>query len=137
MRLGVALDTAVPIGFCSHRFLRLYFPALEPWVAWSVSLPSCSCWFIFTQMWDHPLCQLPPCWVHQLWPYHESFPPGCPSPPLLPVWMNISLTPWFLDFHTVQFSDSSGYFLLLHLLLCFFWLCKEAKCIYPSWPEVL
>ena len=26
--------------------------------------------------------------------------PGCQSPPLLPVWMNVSsLTPWLLDFH--------------------------------------
>ena len=57
--------------------------------------------------------------------------PGCPSLPLLPVWMNVSsLTPWLLDFCTVQFSRSSGYFLFLNLLLSFFWLCKEAKCIY-------
>ena len=57
--------------------------------------------------------------------------PGCPSWPLLPVWMKIScLTPWLLDFHTVQFSGSSGYFLFLNLLLSFFWLYEEAKCIY-------
>ena len=57
--------------------------------------------------------------------------PGCPSLPLLPVWMNVSsLTPWLSDFHTVQFSGSSGYFLFLNLLLSFFWLCKVAKCIY-------
>ena len=36
---------------------------------------------------------------------------GCPSPTLLPVWMNVSsLTPWLLDFYTVRFSGSSGYF---------------------------
>ena len=41
------------------------------------------------------------------------------------------LTPWLLDFHAVQFSSSSGVFcLFLNLLLSFFWLCKEAKCIY-------
>ena len=28
--------------------------------------------------------------------------PSCPSPPLLPVWMDVSsLTPWLSDFHTV------------------------------------
>ena len=28
--------------------------------------------------------------------------PSCLSPPILPVWMNVSsLTPWLLDFHTV------------------------------------
>ena len=57
--------------------------------------------------------------------------PGCPSPPLLLVWMNVSsLSPWFLDFHTVRFSVSSGCFLFLNLLLSFFWLCEEAQCVY-------
>ena len=41
--------------------------------------------------------------------------PGCPSPPLLPVWMNVSsLSPWLSDFHTVRFSVSSGCFLFLN-----------------------
>ena len=40
--------------------------------------------------------------------------PGCPSPPLLPLLMNVSLSPWFSDFHTVQFSVSSGCFLFLN-----------------------
>ena len=61
--------------------------------------------------------------------------PGFPSPPLLPVWMYVSsLTPWLLDFYRVWFfwlfPGSSGYFLHLNLLLSFFWLCDEAKCIY-------
>ena len=57
--------------------------------------------------------------------------PGCPSLPLLPVWMNVSsLTTWLWDFHTVQFSGSSGWFLFLNLLLSFFWLCEEAQCVY-------
>ena len=63
-----------------HRFfqsepLRLYFFILEPWVASSVSLPSCSSQFIHTQMWDHPLCQLLPC--------HESSLPQLPISALL------------------------------------------------------
>ena len=34
--------------------------------------------------------------------FRESSPPGCPSAPLLPVWMNVSsLAPWLSDFHTV------------------------------------
>ena len=60
--------------------------------------------------------------------------PLCPnwlSPPLLPVWMNVSsLTPWLLDFLTVWFSGSPGCFLFLNLLLSFFQLCEEAQCIY-------
>ena len=122
----------------THRFfqseiLRLYFPALEPWVMWSLSLPSCSSWFICMQMWYRLLHQPLPClpWSssHLLGvsPLHL----GCPSPPLQLVWLNVSsLTPWLSDFLTVQFSGSSGYFLFLNLLLSFFWLCKEAKCIY-------
>ena len=48
-------------------------------------------------------------------PCHECSALGCESPPLLPVWMNVSsLTPWLPDFHTVRFSVSSGCFLFLN-----------------------
>ena len=50
--------------------------------------------------------------------------------------MNVSsLTPWLSDFHTVQFSVSSGWFLFFNLLLSFFWLCEEAVYLLtpPSW----
>ena len=41
--------------------------------------------------------------------------PGCPSPPLLLVCMNVSsLSPWLSDFHIVQFSVSSVCFLFLN-----------------------
>ena len=53
--------------------------------------------------------------VHQLLPCHESSLSSCLSPPLLQVWMNVSsLSPWLSDFHTVQFSVSSGCFLFLN-----------------------
>ena len=46
----------------------------------------CSSWFICMQMWDYSVLQLPPCLRSSL--------PSCPSPSLLPVWMNVSsLTP--------------------------------------------
>ena len=58
--------------------------------------------------------------------------PSCLSPPLLSVWINVSsLSPWLMDFSTVQFSGSSGYFLFLYLLLSFFCLREGTKCIYP------
>ena len=58
------------------------------------------------------------------------FTPPPISAPLL-VWMNVSsLTPWLLDFHTVQFSGPSGCFLFLNWLLSFFWLYEEAKRTY-------
>ena len=57
----------------------------------------------------------PPRWVFQLLPCCASSLPGFSSPPLLLVWMNVSsLSPWLSDFHTVQFSVSSGYFLFLN-----------------------
>ena len=123
VRLWVSPTGTTPTGFFQLEVLRLYFSMLESWVVWSVLFPSCCFWFICTQMWD--------CLLHQLQPFHESFLPICPSPPLLLVWMNFSsLTPWLLDFHTVRFSGSSGWFLFLNLLLSFFWLCEEAQCIY-------
>ena len=112
-----------PHRFFQSEVLRLYFPTLEPWVMWSVSLPSCSSQFIHMQAWDCPLHQPPPQW--------ESSLPSCLSPPLLPVWMNVSsLTPSLSGFHSVRFSGSAGCFLFLHLLLSFFWLCEETHCIY-------
>ena len=52
-----------------------------------------------------------PHWVLQPPPCCQSSPPSCVSPPPRPVWMNVSsLTPWLSDFHTVQFSVSSGCF---------------------------
>ena len=98
-RLGVSSAVATPTGFYSQRFLKLSFPTLEPLVAQSILLPSCSSPFICTQIWDHPVCHLMPC--------QESCPPSCPSQPFLLVWMNVSsLTPWLSDFHTVWFSGS-------------------------------
>ena len=71
--------------------------------------------FICTRMWDHPL------FSHRL-----AMSLLCPAACLLlPVWMNVSsLTPLLSDFHTVQFSVSSGCFLFLNLLLTFSWLCE-------------
>ena len=69
--------------------------------------------------------------VLQPLPCRKSSPPGCQSLPLLPVWMNVSsLTPWLSDFHTIQFSVGSCWFLYLNLLLSFLWFCEEAQCVY-------
>ena len=116
----------------SLRGLRLYFPALEPWVTGSASLPAVlpglsvhKCGAVGC----YPLLCLPrspPLWVwpsrficvrmqgtesasgqtacpvcptlHQSPSHHSNaspLHPGCPSPPLLPVWMNVYfLSPW-------------------------------------------
>ena len=95
-----------------HRYLqpdvlRVYFPAQESWVAQSVSLPSCS-----PGLSTHK-CGTARSSSRRL-PTHPLH-PSCASPPLLPVWMNVSsLSPWLSDFHTVRFSVSSGCFLFLN-----------------------
>ena len=119
--MGLSNELSCEAGSLSHHLnthrifqsqvLRLYFPALEPWVVGSVSLPSCSFQFICTQMWECTVRQPPPVLVRQLLPCHKSSLPGCLSLPLLLVWRNVcSLSSWLLDFHTVWFSVSSGYF---------------------------
>ena len=111
-----------PHKYFHSEVLRLYFPTLGPWVVQSVSLPSCSSWFIRRQMWDHLVFQPPPC--------HE----------FSPLWLPGSAPPTGLDecffFNTlvVGLPYSSifwqfWYFLFLNFL-SFFWLYEEAKCIY-------
>ena len=54
--------------------------------------------------------------------------------------MNVSsLSPWLLDFHTVQFSVSSGCFLLKIVIVLLFVVQGGTVCLPtpPSWPEVL
>ena len=98
-----------PHSFLQPEVLRLYFPALELWAVRSVLLPSCSSWFICTQMWYCPVSQPPPCLPWSFISNCLAMSPLCPSYPsppllpLLPVWTNVSLTPWLLDFHTVDF----------------------------------
>ena len=113
--------------FLQPKFWGLYSPVLEPWVAWSVLLPSCSSWFIQMQMWYHWVLQSPPC--------SRSSPPGCPSLSLLLVWMNVSsLTPWLWDFHSVCFSGNFGYFFVFKfvVLLLVVW---GGKVYLPTTPS--
>ena len=63
LRLGVSPAASTPTDIFHSKVLRLSFPALEPWVAWSVSFPSCSPLFIHMQIWDCPLHQPSPCLV--------------------------------------------------------------------------
>ena len=120
----------------SVRFWGFISPTLAPWVAWSVSLLSCSSWFIHMQIWDHLLHQPPPCLKS--------------SPPRLPVSSPAArLCP----------SYQSGWMFLLYTLVVglpyssifwHFWLFLVFKFVVllvvwggtvylptpPSWPEV-
>ena len=122
VRLRVSPTTTTPTDFYSQRFWGFISPH------WNPGLQGLSCFPVVPPDLSECKCGTAQSSSHYLatHPVH----PGCPSPPLLPVWMNISsLTPWLLDFQTVWFSDSSGYCLFLNLL-SFFWLWEEAKCIH-------
>ena len=130
VRLGVFLLPQPSQLFPIHD-LRLYFPALEPWVAQSVLLPSCTSWFICPRMWvwHHLLHQPLLHWVLQPQPC-------CESSAQLPV----SAPPTGLDecvlFNSLvvglPYSSIFCQFWLFFVfkLLSFFWLCKEAQCVY-------
>ena len=64
--------------------------------------------------------------------------PGCPSLPLLVVWMNVSSSsPWLSDFRTVWFSVSSGCFLFLNCCCPSFGCARRlsVSTYASSWPE--
>ena len=105
-----------PHGFLQPEGLRLSFPMLEPWDVQSVLLPSFSSQFIHTQMWD---CQP--------WRCHASFLPISALPTSLDgCFFFDSLGVGLLS---IQFIFWHFLFLFLNLLLSFFWLYEEAKCI--------
>ena len=115
MRLGVCLTaTSTPTGVFNQWF-ETFFPGTG-------TLGCAVCDLVYQLLPRRAaaalptlLHNLPPGWVRHLLPCRESSRPSCPSPPLLPVWMNVSsLSPWLLDFHTVRFSVSSGCFLYLN-----------------------
>ena len=128
----------------THRFfhsevLRLYFPTLEPWVVWSVSLLSCSSWFIRIQTWDHLVCQPPPLPVCQLPPCGHSSLPQLPisAPPT-------SLDECFFNSLVVRLPYSSIFwqfwlFFVFKLVVALL-LVVQGDTVYlptpPSLPEV-
>ena len=108
----------------SIRGLRLYFPVLELWVAWSASLPRCSSWFIYARMWGRGVCYPPHCLPCSFYNPPVSGSSLVAPSPLHPAarlhpayrsgWMFPFLSPWLSDFLVVRFSVSSGCFLFLN-----------------------
>ena len=116
----------------SHTFFHSGFKALFP-CAGTLGCAICLTPELFLlQMWDCLLCQPPPCC--------ESSPPSCLSPPLLPVWMNVSpLNPWLLDFITVQFPVSSGCFFVFKFVVILLLVVRGGTVSLPMplcWPEI-
>ena len=130
VRLGVSPVATTPTGLISLRFWVFISPS------WNRGLCYLCCSPVTPSGWSSHKCGT--AWstnhllTHSTSHHLAASPlhPNCQSLPLLPVWMNAaSLIPWLSDFHTVQFSGSSGCFLFLNSL-SFFWLCEEAQCIY-------
>ena len=119
VRLGVSPAAASTPQVFSLSGLRIYFPTLELLVGRSVTQSTSCC--LASQTSSH---NPPPLWVCQpppRCPTVSPLHPGCLSPPLLLVWVNVSsLSPWLSDFHTVRFSVSSGCFLFLNCCCCSF-----------------
>ena len=125
VRLRVSPSAATPTGFYSQRFWGFISLRQNPGLCSLSRSPIVPPGLSNTNVGlPHLVCQSPPCppgLLPAALPHHLC--PGCPSLALLPVWMNVSsLTPWLLDFHTVQICGISGYFLFLNLLLFFSWL---------------
>ena len=101
VRLGVSPAAASTSKVFSIRGLRLYFPVLEPWVAVCVTTQL----FLPASLHENVGLPCPPATTLPGPPATNLLgvlSAGYPSPPLLPVWMNVSsLTPWLSDFHTV------------------------------------
>ena len=150
VRLGVSPTTTTSTEFYSQRFWGFFFPprwnsglcglSHSPVVPLGLSIHT---WYCLVHQPPPPsIDQLPPPppWSSSHCLDASPLYPGCPSPPLLLVWMNqsvSSLTPWLLDFHTVKFSGSSGYFLFLICCPSFRCARRQSVSTYASfWPEV-
>ena len=64
--------------------------------------------------------------------------PGCPSPPLLLVWMNVSLTPQLSDFHQLIFWRLWLFFVFKFVVVLLLVVWRGTVCLPTplSWPEV-
>ena len=153
LRLEVSpTATSTPKGF-SISGLSLYFPSLEPWGVWSVSLPLCSSWFIWAQMWStgsasHRLAGSASCSLLTSCSLAHPAPQSTTSlgPPatvltwVLSAQLRVSTPPTGLDecffFNSLvvglPYSSIFCQFWLFFVfkLLSFFWLCKKAQCVY-------
>ena len=134
VRLGVSPTTATKPTSFYREVWRLYFPILEPWVARTVSLPTCFSWFIHMQMWDHP--------VHQPPYYCDSSPPRLPisAPPtgLNECFFFNSLV-GKLPYSSISWPFWLGVFLFIFKCVVFLFVVKRGT-VYlampPSWPGV-
>ena len=122
-KIWVPSATVTPTGFFQSQYTQIYLPGAGAGIACSQGVPLN--FYLPHVNVGLPLPVLPPplplcatlCLLASL--------------PLLPTWMNVaSLNLWLSNFHTVQFSDSSGCYILRFSYNSFLWLCEEAKHVY-------
>ena len=153
MRLGVSpAATSTPTGVFNQRFEALFpragalgcvvcftpLPFLPVYLCATVGLqglPATTLWSLLACSLVCPVAQsttsLGPLAARRL--AESPLCPGCPSPPLLLVWINVSsLSPWLLDFHTVRFSVSSGCFSFLNCCPSFGCVRRHSVSTYAS-----
>ena len=138
---------STPTGVFIQRFEALFPPTLEPWVAWSASLPRCSsglsmhtCGAIESA--SHHLvgsaccslaCPVPQSSTSLGLPATLSRVLSTPAAHLCPSYQSDECC-FFISL-VVGLPYSSIFcqfwlFFVFKLLLSFFWLCEEAQCVY-------
>ena len=126
VRLGVSpASTPTPMGTFNQRSLRLYFPALEPWVTQSASFhvvgPGLSvCEYGASgSASGQTACPVRPT-LCQSRSRHGHVSPLRPGARLCPSYQSGCMFLFYL----------LGVGLPCHSIFCQFWLCKEAQCVY-------
>ena len=121
-RLGVFPATATPTGFYSLRFWGFSFPR------WNLGSLSCSSWLICVWMRDCRVCQLLPC--------RKSYPPQLPVSTPLTRPGECFFNSLVLGLPNSLISWQFWLVFVFNLLLSFFWLCEEEKCV-PTHASIL
>ena len=109
----------IPHRFLQPEVVRIYFPALEPWVVYSVSLPSCSSRFIRP---GPPATALP-----RVLPSDCRLHPSCQS-------QCFFFNSFVVRPYTVRFSGSFGCFFVFKFVVVLLLVVQGSKalCTYTS-----
>ena len=135
VRLGVS--SATTPGLYSQRFWGCSF------LAGTLGCTVCLVPQLFLPAYPHanvgspsPLATTWPCSVSCLaaHPLHL----GCPTPPLLPVWINVSfLTPWLLDFHNGSIFWQFWLLFVFKFVVVLLLVVQGSKACLPTPPSWL
>ena len=138
----------------SLRGLRLYFPELEPWFAWSASLPTVHLVYLCVSVGPRSTTHRSACpvlchsesrpsqficvriWDRRVWSWSDCLPRLSHTPPVSVLPGHRSPLRPSAHLHPSYRSGCMSLFYLLDVRLpcrwffCQFWLCEEAQCVY-------